>query len=265
MARQPVTLLHVLRWLRAVSSDPRRPPGFLAVESRLPDRYLATGSFGAGNVLSSDGAVEDRIVLVGMPEYDRLLQQVSSHPSRPRVLLVDTPLTGGRFSAVTIDPFAKASSILRLTNVLSGVGLNLVLKLHPESYSDTWPPAHPNLLVVRDIDPVVLFKDSVLVMGYESTLLAPFFARLPLIMLKAGSRLASEVERLRAGPVVDDLDDITIDLVQQTIARGGETLAAREALARGLLTELDGRALERLGAALGLSVRVSPPDAAVID
>ena len=266
MARQPVTLLHVLRWLRAVSSDPRRPPRFLAIESRLPDRYLVTGSIGAEHVLSSDGTVGDRIVLVGVPEYDRLLSRiVPRHLSRSRVVLIDTPFTGTRYGAGTVDPLAKAASILRLTESLQGIGLDLVLKLHPESYGDAWPPDHPNLVVVRDEDPVKILTGAVLAVGFDSTLLGPFAARLPVIIVRTRSWLASEVGRLGAGPVVDDLDDITADLVQQTIARAGETLAAREALARGLVTELDGRALERLGAALGLRHRASPPETAAAD
>jgi hypothetical protein len=261
MALRPMELLRVLLWLsgwtsrRPVPSEPSR------LESRLPDRYLVTGPVGARAVLHYDGAVEDQIVRVGMPEYDRFLTEPDIHTARQSAILIDTAFTGSRHRPRKVDPAEKAVSVLRLAEESAAAGLGLVLKLHPESYLDTWPPEHPNLVVIRDADPAALLAGTALAIGFTSTLLAPFAARVPLILVRTGSWLSEDAARLETGPIVEHLDDITADLIRQTLASAGATLGPREAFARSLLTELDGRALERLGSALRLTERAEsvPP------
>lgn len=253
MVGRPIALLRVLLWLRTPAAHRSTPDPLRRLESRLPDRYFVTGPVGALVVLRKDGDVADRIVHVGMPEYDALLRMPVQRARHPRALLIDTPSTGTRFSSGRMDPADKAAAIVRLAETMASVGLGLDVKLHPESYGDTWPPEHPNVRIVRDEDPVGLLEDAVVVLGFASTLLAPFLARLPLIAIRTGSWLTEEVARLAAGPTVARLEDITADLVKRTLAQEAATRPARVALARSLLTELDGHALERLAEALGLS------------
>ena len=253
LRRRPDQVVAAVRFLVAASRStvqmaaPRHP-----LPVRSADAYLVASARAGRYFEELDAVAADRIVPVGLAEFDDLLQRrLPTGPARA-ALLIDTPHTGGPHGAATMPGAEKAAAIRRLGTELARAGWALTVKLHPDSYGDDWAVDDDAVRYVREADPGDLLAGAAVALGFDSTLLVPALHHRPGLLLHTAApgwfqALAADLGAARSSV---QLTEVTARDVAAAAAAADETRAGRTALVRELLGPPDGRSLDRIEQAL---------------
>lgn len=255
--RRPGELARALRYLIASARStpweaaPRHP-----LAARRADAYLYASTPSKSFHRAMDHVEEDRLVRVGLPEFDGLLMADLGAPRPDMALLIDTPHTGGPHGAAQMDGDEKAALLSRLAADLARLGWRLTVKLHPDSYADDWAVDGPHLRFVRDVDVAPLIEEATVVLGFDSTLLLPAMHHRPGVLLQHGPRgggaawFSELALSCGAVPSQHRLDEISGEAVVAAARDGSATAAGRARFVAELIGPPDGRSGERLERAL---------------
>jgi hypothetical protein len=223
-------------------------------EERMPDVYVALSPESAKLHLVVDRVSEDRIACIGIPEYDRIYQQVSTTiPHDGSLLLLDSPNSENRWGSTTMSIDEKIGFLRSLDMLAERMGRPLRVKLHPETYGAGWLPPLRAGIYLRDADLIRELEVASVCVGFDSTLLIPAVWLRPTVMVALRpSVLASVANETGAALVVSHVDGVNDEVLTEALARHGAAEAKRAEFSRRLATTTTGTAVEALGRILTL-------------
>jgi hypothetical protein len=258
--RTPIEFGRALSYLVAAArttpweAAPKHP-----LAARMADAYLVASPASTRLHRTRDHVGADRIVPVGLSEFDDLLLSDLPVPIARTALLIDTPHTGGPHGLGTLSGVEKAAHLERLAADLHGIGWSLTVKLHPDSFGDAWPVDRPGLRYARNEEMRRLIGEAAVVIGFNSTLVVPALHHRPGALLTIAGfprRLQDRAAALGAVRAPLPLERVRADDIILSAADADATAAGRAALVEEMLGPPDGRGLDRVEAALrGLQVR----------
>lgn len=142
---------------------------------RRPDRFICYTDRNARLYGEVYGAGEADTYLIGNPGYDAYLAiEGERAPGPPYVLLIDSPLTQNRYG-VEFAPRAQVTDFYaRARDWAAARGAELWVKLHPESYDDTWRPRWDGVRWLKDVPELPrVMRDAESIISFPSTLIVP--------------------------------------------------------------------------------------------
>ena len=226
--------------------------------ARRPDRYVSYSEecFDYHRVADRVPVeLAKRTVFVGVPQFDCFAYEESAPKEDRLAVMADHQLHNSGVRGWTAD--YRRDWARRLEQALRASSWRLVLKRHPGDGEDVWRNSDPACVKqVETIDELAAHADRAsLVLGTGSTL------QLPLMASPGAAALALEIHP-RPGPAlsgriieagvaepVTSFDDLHIAL-QRTAELREQQAASKPAFVERFLYRLDGKARERLAAAL---------------
>ena len=254
LRRHPRELFRALRYLASAAwttpweAAPRHP-----VPARMADAYLVASTRSAPVHLEHDHVGVDRVVPVGLAEFDELLLRPPSSTRSGTALLIDTPHTGGPHGLGTMAGAEKAARLEALAEDLRARGWTLTVKLHPDSYGDTWPVDGPGLRYARDEDVGELIDAAAVILGFDSSLTIPALHRRPGLLLTVPGRYRGFQDRAAAVGAVPEpvpFDAVRAEDVLAAAAGAAATAEGRSRFVEEFVGPPDGRSLDRVETAL---------------
>lgn len=255
LASRPTELARAVRYLIAAAREsawlaaPRHP-----LSSRRADRYLVASDRAGDFHRQMDHVGDERLRVVGLPEFDVLLRDDVPPPRQNSAVLIDTPHTGTPHMAPVISGEAKLAGLRRLAEDLVAQGWRFTVKLHPGSFADDWASDDDIINFVRDSDPAEVIGAADVVLGFDSTLLVAAIRHRPVVML-SGLRSSHgwlgplAVETGAVDAVIDWREISSADVIRADRDEA-KSRRGRERFVEQVLGPIDGRALDRIEAEL---------------
>jgi hypothetical protein len=219
---------------------------------RMPDWYITYSESTSEIHRQLDGAEDGAIIPIGIPEFDPIFRRVAQAERAPgdSVLLIDSPTAENRYGVTSMTVDQKVRFLEELSSRLAARGRRLVVKLHPETYEAEWLPSSANTTYVRDADVASLIAQAGACLGFDSTLMIPAVIVRPTMLFElCESTLTEDARRLGVATVVRGLE-YTDEQLDSVIGGGERPEANIEAFTRSFAHAADGRATERLAAAI---------------
>jgi hypothetical protein len=220
---------------------------------RKPDRYICYTRNSASLYVEEDGAREEDLLIIGMPETDKFF---APHPepqcAEKYYLMIDQPFADDAYAQTGIGRQTVVAFYEKLNAFCIQKGRRLKVKLHPDSYGRDWLPQHPNIDWFRDTDVAALVLCAEACFGTESTLLMPiiFLKKTCLFRIPhpfPASRIQDDLER-RGVVLLLEFDTFKPEEINfDAFCRDSGALAD---YARDYLYRADGRSTERLARVL---------------
>jgi hypothetical protein len=230
-------------------------------EGRMPFRYVALSPESAELHTRVDGVDADRIVCIGIPEYDRLYQQVGGQPPPDGpILLLDSPNAENRWRDTTASVTEKTTFLRSLDRIAQAEQRPLRVKLHPENYEAAWLPELQAGVYLKDVDLVQELDAATVCVGFDSTLLIPAVWLRPTILVELRPSLLAAVAReTGAATVLRSLGEIDGSTLEKARRSFPDSEPRRAEFSRRLATATSGTAVETLGSVLSQGHAVSGP------
>lgn len=199
-------------------------------------------------------ALSESVVFTGIPQFDDFRITSTSEPERS-ILLIDHQLHNARIFGW--DERFRRAWVERLVSVAKRAGFKLFVKLHPGDRSDSWRNCwgDPGVQIVQREDLGTLARRVSVVLGTCSTLQLPFAALPHVAMITLEIHPEPDVfasRRFVEAGVAEPVRDFSELLV--ALEKSDELRVSQEpfkaAFTKRFLERLDGRAGERLAAAL---------------
>lgn len=244
--RQGVSLIkYLFKKTRSSDIETLDKNRFLA---RMPDKLIVYTKANARVFEERDGLHQSIMIEIGNPALDKYFDQSPlvnlDLPFGSYILLIDTPLfikkgvpRGFGFSLAEAKGFYE-----RILSYARSRQMNLVIKLHPYSYSEDSLLVGKDIFYVKDeYDHKSLIYQANAILSFPSTLAIPAIYFKPVLLLKFGENDFLEIiNKNGLLPVVNisELKDSSPDPVWNQ--------EARELLISMCLYKTDGQSLQRL-------------------
>jgi hypothetical protein len=241
--------LGTMRFMLAVRrSGPSQAMTRYRFHDRFPDRYIALSPESAQVHVRQDGASESVIDCIGIPEYDSIFQNVEARaPSDGSVLLIDSPNARNRWGEVSASVDEKAEFLLTLDAIAAQLQLPLRIKLHPETFHDSWLPRLQVGEYLQDASVVQELSSAAVCVGFDSTLLIPAVWLRPTVLIQLRPSAVCELARTTGAAVVlDALEDIDVQSLQLSRRHFRENASGRADFIRRVAVNPSGKAQEAL-------------------
>ena len=253
LAKQPVdSLLAIAMLLTSRGTDQYRSQLRFRFRGRIPDRYITYTEATSEFHVQLDGASLASITPIGIPEYDPIFQLLtrSERQGRKGVLLIDSPNAENRYGVTTTTIEIKARFLESLSRRLQQRGHLLTVKLHPETYQATWLPSHPNTKYVRDQDVGELIDETLVCLGFDSTMMIPAIIQRPTMLFELrASKLFVAARELGVATVIGGLE-CSDEQLDSLLAAKQPPAERIEAFVQRFAYATDGLATRRLAGAL---------------
>lgn len=241
--------------------DERRMMHLLALAKnhhsfRQADKYIVYTKFNGRFFSETDGITDERMIEIGVPEFDKFFQQEGSYvPSSTDGtynLLIDSPLTYIEvFKTKGVVSQESYNSFISKLNELSlQQGKRLLIKLHPFSYQNKEFPKYKNIEYVYDCDIVPVIRGAHQIYGLDSTLMliALYYKPVFLFSINDFSYLQNHLKSIAICPVFDYYNFTVEDL--KKAADFQRSPHALQAMIDMFLFKTDGNSFKRVGEAL---------------
>jgi hypothetical protein len=254
LLHRPSELLRAIGFLvRSSRTTPRQAAAKHSFSSRLADGYLIAAHASSALLRDTNRIDEDRFIEVGLAEFDEIVLARLPDPEPRHALIIDSPHTGGKHADASMSGEHKRKQFERIAADLARHGWRLTVKLHPASYSDTWPVDGPDIHYVRQADLKTLIASSTAVLGFSSTLLIPALLHRPGVLLtveSASTWLAFTAQSFGAVPPAVSFENVRAADIIDAVNLRYSTDSARRSLAMALIGPLDGQSATRIERAL---------------
>jgi CDP-glycerol glycerophosphotransferase (TagB/SpsB family) len=219
---------------------------------RRTDYYIVYTRYNGRFFCDCDGAKEEQMIEIGVPEFDAFFAKALKHQRlqnvHPYNLLIDSALTYiEEFSSSgVVSQEGYNAFISRLNEQSLRQNRHLYVKLHPYCYHNEAFIQHDNITYFRDADTVELIMNAGTVFGFDSTLmLASLYFRPTIIFtLHDDSYLQSHIQHIEAAPVLNYFT-FTDHELEESFAFQAKPTANAE-LTRHFLYKADGQTSLRL-------------------
>jgi CDP-glycerol glycerophosphotransferase (TagB/SpsB family) len=223
---------------------------------RQADNYIVYTRFNGLFFKEIDGIGEDKMIPVGVPEFDKFFSNPDIQHARNRAsgynLLIDSALTYNEVFKThgIITQESYNDFISKINEASQKEGKKLVIKLHPFSYQNEKFVQHPNINYLKDEDVVELVLGADHIFGFDSTLMliAMYLKPTILFTIHDFGYLQTNVKAINVAPVLQ-YDDFSMDELRDAMAFRASEQAISQLVER-FLYATDGRSFERIRIAL---------------
>jgi CDP-glycerol glycerophosphotransferase (TagB/SpsB family) len=237
--------------------DERRMLHLLALEKhrypfRQADNYLVYTKYNGQFFKEIDGITEDKMLPVGVPEFDKFFSDPDLTNSMFRAsgynLLIDSALTYNEVFKTQgiIDQDVYNEFITKVNEASKLEGKKLIIKLHPFSYQNTKFIQDPNIEYIKDTDVVEIILNADHIFGFDSTLMLIAIYLKPTILFTIHDfgYLQTNVQAINVAPVLR-FDQFNIDTLREAM-KFKPTEEATRLLIDRFLYATDGKTYERI-------------------
>lgn len=201
----------MLKFLAKALKSEQRAIYYLKTPHRFADVFLVYTKFCAQVLKTRDGVSDERLVEIGNPEADEILNAnndtQNTKSSQDYLLLVENIIAEAEgYSNSVISKENVNEYYFKLNEYAKEQSKKLYIKLHPYSYYSTFFMKDENIVYIRDVDDISkLIRESAAVFGSTSTLLIPALVlkKCCLFRFTKNSLLLDFLEEINYCPVLD--------------------------------------------------------------
>ena len=223
---------------------------------RQCDHYIVYTKFNGQYFKEINGISEEKMLPVGVPEFDNFFNHPDIHSARNRSsdynLLIDSALTYNEVFKTNgiVDQKSYNEFLCRINQVSLLNGKRLLVKLHPFSYQNANFLQHENIEYIKDADMVKLIMNADHIFGFDSTLMLIAMYLKPTILFSIHDfgYLQLSAKKISAAPVLK-FDEFTIDELQQAMLFKASDKAIQDLIDR-FLYATDGKSYTRIASIL---------------
>jgi|GEM_PF-2988920 len=217
---------------------------------RNPDKYILFSKPDMDFILKQDDCKPGDIILLGNLEITGFIEQEKKTGVNRNgyLLYIETPLSvieGNTFDVNILTKEAYNQFIEALNNYALGKGLQLVIKLHPYSFTNTFMFKHENIIYEKEGEKERLILDADAVIFYNSSLAVPALLYKPCCMFTIGKLddFQEQIKQMNACYVCDHTEFIKEPAKVSFI---GSVYDKQKFIDKYIGAGVDGKGIERL-------------------